>query len=189
MGRKPGSGLSISPGFLLLAASLYYFGGWAAVTAFFSAALAHELGHLLTLLLTGAEIRKIRMTPAGLVIEYTGALSDAQQIAIITAGPAGGFIFALLCFWAGTRYYQYAGAIALLSTLFNLMPVYPMDGGRLSFIILSRIMPDMAAMRFLRWVGSLCSVGVMATGIGISSIPAAAAGVWLLLLANRQDLR
>ena len=189
MDRAAGTGLSISPGFLLLAAGLYYIGGSVALTAFFTAVLAHELGHLSAMTLFGAELRKIRLTPVGLVIEYAGIVTGCQQGWIIAAGPAAGGVFALACFCAGTGYFWYAGAVALLATFFNLLPVYPLDGGRLSLLILCRIMPEETAVRFLRWTGSICAIGVTATGIGISSIPAAAAGVWMLLLAKRPDLR
>ena len=180
---------AVSPGFLLLAASLYFLGGGGALTAFLSAALAHELGHLLMMLLTGAAVKGIRVTACGPVIEYGGLLTARQEMGILAAGPAAGLLFACGCFLADTAYFEYAGAIALLATLFNLLPVIPMDGGRLLQLLLEETMPASGAAVVLRVCGSLCAVGVILTGVYIRSAAAAAIGIWMVLLANVPDLR
>lgn len=180
---------TVSPGFLLLAASLYFLGGGGALTAFLSAALAHELGHLLMMALLGATVCGVRLTASGPVIEYRGELTPRQEMGILAAGPAAGLLFACGCFLAGTAYFQYAGAIALLATLFNLLPVVPMDGGRLLQLLLEEAMPEKGAAVVLCICGSLCAVGVILTGVYIRSIAAAAIGIWMALLANVPDLR
>lgn len=181
--------LTVSPGFLLLVASLYYLGGGAAVTAFFSAALVHELGHLSALWLAGAQLRCIRVTPCGPVIEYRGELTRRQEMGVFAAGPLGGLLFAVCAFMMDTPFFRYTGAIALLATIFNLLPVMPMDGGRLLACLLEDSVPPRAAAVILRVCGNLCSVGVFITGV-MAELPAAAAiGIWMAVLANVPDLR
>lgn len=181
--------LTVSPGFLLLAASLYYLGGGGALTAFLTAALAHELGHLTALWLAGAELRRIRVTHCGPVIEYRGALSRRQEMGILAAGPVGGLLFAVFALWMDTDYFAYAGAIALLSTAFNLLPVMPMDGGRLLKCLLEENLSPVWTERILRLCGNICSLGVFLTG-SVAGLPAAAAvGIWMAVLANVPDLR
>ena len=50
-------------------------------------------------------------------------------------------------------------------------------------------MDGRTAAVLLRITGSLCALGVLATGIYIRSIAAAAAGIWMGVLANFPDLR
>ncbi len=168
---------------------MYYFGGGAALTAFLTAALAHELGHFTAFLLLGAEVRGIHVTAAGPVIEYAGDLSERQEMAAAAAGPAAGLLFALLCFLAGTPFFRYAGAIAVLSSMFNLMPVPPMDGGRIGLYMMETVMDRHRAERWMRWIGTACAVGAAATGVMIRSPAAAAAGIWMGILANLPELR
>lgn len=181
--------LTVSPGFLLLAASLYYLGGGGALTAFLTAALAHELGHLAALWLTGAELRRIRITPCGPVIEYRGELSLRQEMGVLAAGPVGGLLFAAFALWMDTDYFSYAGAVALLGTAFNLLPVMPMDGGRLLKCLLEESVSPEWTAGILRLCGDLCALGVFLTGV-FTGLPAAAAiGIWMAVLANVPDLR
>lgn len=181
--------LTVSPGFLLLAASLYYLGGGGALTAFLSAALAHELGHLAALWLAGAELSRVRLTPCGPVIHYRGTLTRRQEMGVLAAGPLGGLLFALFAFYVGTAYFCYTGAIALLATVFNLLPVVPMDGGRLLECLLEESVSPRASAVILRVCGNLCAGGVLLTGIMVGLPAAAAIGIWMAVLANVPDLR
>lgn len=181
--------LTVSPGFLLLGASLYYLGGGAALTAFLTAALAHELGHLAALWFVGAELRRIRVTPCGPVIDYRGELTRRQEMGVLAAGPLGGLLFALFAFIIGTPYFYYTGAIALLATVFNLLPVMPMDGGRLLRCLLEEALPPRASEVILRICGTACAAGVFFTGLAVALPAAAAIGIWMAVLANVPDLR
>lgn len=184
-----GHGLSVSPGFLLLAAFLYYAGGGAALTAFFTAMLVHELGHLAAMLLTGTSVRALRLTAAGPVIEYEGTVTARQETGIIAAGPLAGLLFAWGCLLWGSAYFRYVGLIALLSSVFNLLPVLPMDGGRLLSALLCTSLPERAAATALQVLGSLCGAGICLTGIYARAPAAAAMGIWLTALANLPKLR
>ena len=106
-----GLALTVSPGFVLLAAALYFLGGTGALAAFLAAALAHELGHLTGMFLTGASVRGIRITACGPVIEYSGALTAREEIGIVAAGPLAGVLFAALCFLTDAHGRGTAGAV------------------------------------------------------------------------------
>ena len=184
-----GLALTVSPGFILLAAALYFAGGIGALAAFMAAALAHELGHLTAMFLAGAAVRGIRVTACGPVIEYGGELTRREEMGIVAAGPLAGLFFALLCFITDIPFLIYTGAVALLATMFNLLPVVPLDGGRLAQYMLETVMEERTAALLLRIAGTLCALGVLATGICIRSIAAAAAGIWMGMLANFPQLR
>ncbi len=184
-----GLALTVSPGFILLAAALYFAGGAGALAAFMAAALAHELGHLTAMFLTGASVRGIRVTACGPVIEYAGDLTRREEMGVVAAGPLAGLFFAMLCFITDIPFLLYTGAVALLATMFNLLPVEPMDGGRLARYMLEAVMDERTSAAVLRVTGTLCALGVLATGVYIRSIAAAAAGIWMGALANFPDLR
>ena len=184
-----GLALTVSPGFVLLAAALYFAGGVGALAAFGAAALAHELGHLTAMFLTGASLRGIRITGCGPVIDYVGDLTGRQEMGIVAAGPLAGLFFALLCFVTDIPFLIYTGAVAMLAAMFNLLPVLPMDGGRLARYALETVMSPTAAERVLQVTGTLCALGVFFTGVYIRSVAAAAAGIWMGMLANFPRLR
>ena len=184
-----GLALSVSPGFVLLAAAVYFAGGMGALAAMGAAALAHELGHLTAMFLAGAAIRGIRVTACGPVIDYSGDLTAREEMGIVAAGPLAGLFFAVLCFITDIPFLLYTGAIALLATLFNLLPVLPMDGGRLALYLLETVMRRETAEAVLRLTGTLCALGALVTGLCIRSAAAAAAGIWMGALANFPQLR
>ncbi len=184
-----GQGLSAGPGALLLAAFLYYAGGGAALAAFFTAMLAHELGHLAAMVLTGADVDRVRLTAAGPILEYHGVLSLRQEMGVAAAGPAAGLVFASSCAVLNTPYFRYAGLIALLSSAFNLLPALPLDGGRLALAALRMGLPEADALRILRVSGLACGLCAAVTGAFLRSIWAVGVGIWLAVLAVRDDLR
>lgn len=179
----------LNPSAFLLAAGLYYIGGGAALTAFATAALAHELGHLAAIAASGAVVRSIRLTVFGPVIEYGGVLSRRQEAVIVAAGPAAGFLFAAVCLLSASPYFIYAGQIALLATLFNLLPIGSMDGGRLTCFLLETALPPDVSARILQITGCLCAFGVVCTGASMHSPAMIAAGLWMMVLANMAELR
>lgn len=88
------------------------------------AAAVHELGHCAAVWATGGRIFRIRIGPSGAKIE-TDAMAPKQTLICALAGPAAG---ALVCLYH--RWFPQAAVIALVQTMFNLLPVLPFDGGR-----------------------------------------------------------
>ncbi len=107
-----------------------------------AAAVIHEAGHLFCLLRWGDIPSKISLLPFGMRIERRGsvALSYNQEAAAALAGPAVNLILAaaLTVIYAYTHYsvLLFPIAINLGLGLLNLMPIEPLDGGRILHALL-----------------------------------------------------
>ena len=94
------------------------------LTGVLLAALCHELGHILAVKLSGGCILAIRLRSFGARIEAS-PLPPGRAALCALAGPAAG----ALTFFARNSFPELALA-GLVQTVFNLLPVYPLDGGR-----------------------------------------------------------
>lgn len=116
----------------------------------FLSVFGHELSHALMARAEGIEIDEIVLHPfGGLARLRTEPQNPRAELRIAAAGPAASFVFALLAF-GGTQiaaFGDYAATFVvffliaagnLLLALFNLLPGYPLDGGRVLRAILWR---------------------------------------------------
>ena len=90
-----------------------------------AAAAIHELCHILLLKILHIPIFQFRIEPTGAIIQ-TANLLPVQEFFCAAAGPAGSF----LCLFLIGKFPLIAFC-GLVQGLFNLLPIYPMDGGRM----------------------------------------------------------
>ncbi len=88
------------------------------------AAAAHELGHMLAIRLTGGRVNRIILHAGGASIE-TAPMEPGKETLCALAGPAAGAMTVLA--W---RWFPELALAGLVQTSFNLLPIYPLDGGR-----------------------------------------------------------
>lgn len=94
------------------------------IIAWLIAAAVHEIGHLISLILLGKQVYCIDIGCFGASIQ-TDTLTYKEEC---IAGFSGPFAGALLLFFI--RIMPLVATCALIQTLYNLLPFYPMDGGR-----------------------------------------------------------
>ena len=92
--------------------------------AWLLAVAVHEVFHLLVLRCFRVQIFSFRITSRGAVIE-TEPLPGYKECICALAGPLGGLLLLLL-----RRWLPFTAICGLLHSCYNLIPIYPLDGGR-----------------------------------------------------------
>ena len=125
--------MRVSGGFLLLLAVLVYLDeGIGLLLPGLAACLVHELGHILVIRMVGGRIERLELTAAGavLVLDTRFPLSYLKEaVSALADFLCGG---AAICF----GHYLLAG-LNLAVGMFNFLPIWPMDGGRVLYSLLS----------------------------------------------------
>ena len=142
-------------------------GAIVAVALFVGIAL-HELGHALVALAQGGKVRAITLMLLGGVaqIEHEGA-TPGQQARMAAAGPlvslvlgaAGLGLSRLSGLAIDARAILYIfGGMNLALAIFNLIPAYPLDGGRILHALLLTRLPALRATRISAKTGRILAL-------------------------------
>ncbi len=151
--------LDLTPGFPAFLAAGWYFASCGIFWPFLAAMTVHELAHAAVLLLLGGRIESVRLSFAQVELR-TGLLSDRTELWSTAAGPG----INLLCGWLFRRWMPAFAAVSLLLALFNLLPVWPLDGGRLLRTLL-RMRWGAAGVDASQTLGLLFGLGLLAGAV------------------------
>ncbi len=109
----------------------------------FTAVILHEFAHAKVAKRLGYELNEIKIMPYGAALCGSVDMSSKHEIAIAAAGPVFnlvlGTVFAAM-WWLIPSSYAFTGTFCVCNLyigIFNLLPVYPLDGGRIAFALLS----------------------------------------------------
>lgn len=181
--------LKIEPGAVVAASLVYFFSDWTEITATAAAIAVHELGHLAALKAFRLDVCSLRAELSGMCISYRGGGTAANIIAA-AAGPLMGLLYAFassrVSAAAGEAWFALSSGISCILSLFNLLPIMPLDGGRILSEILTAICGEVKAARVSLAAGILFSAALFAWGVWCLAvrrdITVYAAGAWLLVL-------
>ncbi|MEO1197771.1 MAG: site-2 protease family protein [Pseudomonadota bacterium] len=185
--RVLGSEIRIHLTFLILLAWIgivYYQAGGAAaavhgilfVSAVFTCVVLHELGHAVAAGRYGIKTPDITLLPIGGLARLERIPENpVQEIVIALAGPAVNVVIAavLLLLLGGqvdpealetmetswTGFLQQLAAINIILVLFNMIPAFPMDGGRVLRAVLALTMGRTTATRIAARIGQALAFG------------------------------
>ena len=145
----------------------------------------HELGHVLMGLIMGLKIEKIEIMPLGLSVSFKinvedynkkikrGNILQLKKIAIAIAGPLTNLIMLLIVLNTNINLKIVSNEILayanILIMLFNLLPIYPLDGGRVLKELIHIFEGSIKSKIYIRKVSKaviilitmLASVGIM----------------------------
>lgn len=107
------------------------------------AAAVHELGHLAAIYAFGSCPERISIGGFGARI-HTGPLDNRKEFFCAAAGPAASLFLLVLC-----RHFPKLAFCGMAQGMFNLIPVHPMDGGRMMHCVIRGLFPQRAERIFL----------------------------------------
>lgn len=131
------------------------------VLAAFCAAAFHEGCHWLAVAMLGGRVYNLRLTPSGAVME-TSAMEPWQELICALAGPLGGILLLAL-----SRYAPRLALCAVCQSTFNLLPIYPLDGGRALRAGLQLTRRPKNAEKAEKWVAGSCLSGIVLVLMGL----------------------
>jgi Zn-dependent protease len=152
------------------------------ILALFASVLLHEVGHALVARLYGIRTIEIVMFPIGGISRPERQPKAGEELWIALAGPTVNLLIALaLLGWMAASHgfvaleqlreptdANLAERIAfgnLLLWLFNLLPAYPMDGGRILRSMLALRLPEEQATRIASGAGQILAILIGMAGL------------------------
>jgi Zn-dependent protease len=174
----------------------YAAAGLAGTVLFFSSVLVHELSHALVANRLGATVRKITLFIFGGMAHLSAEPRDpSAELRIAAAGPLtsvalGALFYAVSLALARsdveplwTAVFRYLGLINVSLAAFNLLPGFPLDGGRLLRAYFWRRTGDLreATRRAASW-GAGIALGLIALGALQVFGGALSGGLWLIFI-------
>ena len=150
--------------------------------------MLHEYGHALTARRFGIGTRSITLLPiGGLALLESMPRDPRQEILVALAGPAVNLAIAAVLYScspppaapARSSALDPAGSLLptlfaanLMLALFNLLPAFPMDGGRVLRAALAMRMDRVRATRLAARIGQVLAVGLGVLGADGQPVPA-----------------
>ena len=160
---------------LPLTAVSYFAGGLYTLLAAYAVVTVHELFHLFAALLLRVRVKSIILMPFGMTLRLEGRVikSPAREIGVALAGPLANLVmvFAALLLekvyiWAGASLSFFIFINCILLVL-NLLPVLPLDGGRVLRAILIRQLGFISAASVMKKITRATAVFLLAAGAAV----------------------
>lgn len=145
-------------------------------------AFIHEMGHLICGLLLGLKPKALKIMPLGICIEFNviykdynkkiknGNVLSIKKMILALAGPITNIIIIALCIF----YKNHIGMAKeiiyanLLIAIFNLIPIYPLDGGRFLKELIHIIKGKKESIKCINFISNACIILItMLSSIGI----------------------
>ena len=117
--------IEVGPGAYLFGAALLLLLPMRFLLACAFAAAFHELCHILAIRLLGGQVWELTLGVGGAKIRC-GPMEPWRELVCAAAGPLGALVLLLFARWI-----PITALCALAQSCYNLVPIYPLDGGRM----------------------------------------------------------
>jgi len=171
------------------------------VVAIFFCVVLHEFGHALTAKRYGIKTTNITLYPIGGVALLESRPTAKQELWVTIMGPVVNVVIAAVLYlymWLSPQVFELSPDIrvggilpALFFTnislaLFNLIPAFPMDGGRILRAALSLRLGELRATRIAAGVGQVVAVILGIVGIVTSQVVLMLIAFFVFLVAGQE---
>lgn len=156
---------------LFFAALLFgaLFGGLISMLVCLLTALLHECGHIFCAAKMGFECEEIKIMPYGAaaVCDIEG-IAPSDEVILAVSGPAVNVAICLALggmWWFAPQTYAYTDTVMEASAAMlavNLLPCYPLDGGRVAGCVYVKLFGRRASQIILRISSAVCCAGLLA---------------------------
>lgn len=191
--------IAVSPIMLLMAVYFVAVGMAYEFVCTLSAVMLHECAHAKVAKKLGYELNVIKLMPYGAALCGDASMTPRHEALIAVAGPlfnlSISLVFAAL-WWLVPSSYLFTQAFCccnLYIGVFNLLPVYPLDGGRIALSLLSLKLKRGKAYFIMRIVSAVA--GLVAVGLFVWSafytpnICLLSVGLFMIISALIPDMR
>jgi len=177
----------------------------AMIVALFLCVLLHEFGHSLVAQRLGIEIHSITLLPIGGVSNLESLPEKpADEVKITVAGPLVNVVLAPIFFGVGLllgavprvpvdlftgigsvgQFFFYLGYVNVVLAVFNLLPAFPMDGGRILRALLATRLGALRATDISSTVGHIFAIAFFLIGLLGGNLLLALVGVFIYFGAS-----
>ncbi|MBY6035320.1 site-2 protease family protein [Fictibacillus nanhaiensis] len=152
--------MKINPAFWVVIFGAVFTGHFREIIIWFFVVLIHEMGHFAGAHLFKWRISRIDLLPFGgaAVVDEHGTRPFHEEVWVAVLGPlqhvwlTGAAFFLREVNVVSQQDFYWFFILNLTLFLFNLLPIWPLDGGKLVFALFTRWMPfKMAQQQFLLW--------------------------------------
>ena len=151
------------------------------VMIMFGCVVLHELGHSIVAQRYGVEVSEIVLYPIGGVARLESMPKPQQEFWIALAGPAVNVVIAaaiysylgvrssgsspIIFYFANNRWWEILLTFNLVMIAFNMLPAFPMDGGRVLRSVLAMKIGEYRATQIAATIGQLLAFIFAAVGL------------------------
>lgn len=171
-----GMKIRIHPLFWLIILLSIWTGHWLETITLFVVIIIHEMGHVAAAWSFGWRIHSMKILPFGGVakMDEWGTVPNREEVVVALAGPFHHIwmvLFSIIFYQAGWwtkewTHYFIEGNLWIAG--FNLLPIFPLDGGRLLQVGLTYLFPYRIAVSITLWWSMIASSILLITSFLLS---------------------
>lgn len=166
--------------------------GFGVVVILFGSVLAHELGHALVARRYGVGTREIVLLPiGGVAVLADEPKTSLQEMWIALAGPLTSIALCVIAFGlrtvGGPEFLGLVSGVNLVLGVFNLLPAFPLDGGRVLRAGLAHYLGAARATLIAARIGRALAIAMTVFGVMNDRWGLAVIGVFVFLAARKEE--